>query len=389
VRFAEVATTVLAAHRAGPEDVPELVMRLAPALGATELVIYLVDYEQVTLRPCAGTAVPDRAPVTIDATVAGRAYTTGQLVEVPAGTGRRVWVPFVDGRDRRGVLEVVAPAPAYDPAPEEYETVAALVAGIVAARWAYGDTFERTRRRLPMQLPAEILWNVLPPLTFASKAAAVSAILEPCYEVGGDAFDHAMDGDVLHVAMFDVVGHGIAASALTSLAISAYRNARRCGLDLVDTYRSIDKWVHAQYPEGFATALLAELDTGTGEYARISAGHPGEILLRDGRVVAELPAPTALPLGLGYLGDPMPRIEREALQPGDRLLLYTDGVIEARTEEGDFFGFERLADFIARAVADGLPAPETMRRLVQAILAHQHERLQDDASAALVEWRPA
>ncbi|WP_433221888.1 PP2C family protein-serine/threonine phosphatase [Dactylosporangium sp. CS-047395] len=80
---------------------------------------------------------------------------------------------------------------------------------------------------LPMQLAAEIIWTQLPPLTFATDRATVAAILEPAYEVGGDAFDYAANGDALHVALFDAVGHGIEASALTALTLSAYRNARR------------------------------------------------------------------------------------------------------------------------------------------------------------------
>jgi serine phosphatase RsbU (regulator of sigma subunit) len=266
--------------------------------------------------------------------------------------------------------------------------VAALLAEIVVTRWLYGDAFERVRRRLPMQMAAEIIWNQLPPLTFATDDAAVSAILEPCYDVGGDAFDYAINGDILHVAVFDAAGHGIAASSVTSLTINAYRNARRCGLDLSDTYRSIDKWLSAQYPDSFATAVLAELHTGTGRYRSISAGHPGGLLLRGGKLIKELPSPTAFPLGLGRLGDPIPAIVEESLEPGDKVLLYTDGVVEARTEHGEFFGADRLIDFVARALADRLPTPETMRRLIHAILAHQHDRLQDDATAAMIEWRP-
>ena len=82
---------------------------------------------------------------------------------------------------------------------------------------------------------------------------------------------------------------------MTSLTISAYRNARRCGLDLIDTYRSIDKWVSATYPHGFVTAALTELDTDRGLFRRISAGHPGELLFRDGKLIRTLTAPTAMP----------------------------------------------------------------------------------------------
>ncbi|WP_327004298.1 serine/threonine-protein phosphatase [Dactylosporangium sp. NBC_01737] len=273
---------------------------------------------------------------------------------------------------------------------EELRELAAVLAEILVVRQRSSDALERTRRRLPMQIAAEIIWNLLPPLTFATGDAAVSGILEPCYDVGGDAFDYTLNGDVLHVAVFDAVGHGIAASALTALAIAAYRNARRCGLDLVDTYRSVDKWVHAQHPDDYVTAVLGELDVRTGVYRRISAGHPEELLLRDARLVKALAGPTALPLGLGYLGDPLPDVAEEMLEPGDALLVYTDGVVEARTVTGDFFGVERLTEFVTRALADKMPAPETMRRMIREVLTYQqHEQLPDDATAVLVEWRPS
>jgi len=105
-------------------------------------------------------------------------------------------------------------------------------------------------------------------------------------------------------------------------------------------------------------------------------------------VVRTLPAPTSLPLGFGYLGDPMPVVAEERLEPGDALLLYTDSVIEARTEDGEQFGVDRLADCITRALADLLRPGETMRRMVRALLAHQRDQLQEDATALLLCWDP-
>ena len=75
-----------------------------------------------------------------------------------------------------------------------------------------------------------------------------------------------------------------------------------------------------------------------------------------------------------------------AREPGDRLLLYTDGITEARSATGEFFGERRLADFISAAVAAGEPAPEMVRRLMRGVLAHQADRLQDDASIVVLEW---
>ena len=70
-------------------------------------------------------------------------------------------------------------------------------------------------------------------------------------------------------------------------------------------------------------------------------------------------------------------------------MLYTDGVIEARDADGEFFGISRLVDLISREAAAGRPAAETMRRLNLAILAHQEGLLQDDATTLMVEWSTA
>ncbi|MFI0420022.1 SpoIIE family protein phosphatase [Spongiactinospora sp. 9N601] len=72
---------------------------------------------------------------------------------------------------------------------------------------------------------------------------------------------------------------------------------------------------------------------------------------------------------------------------GDRLLVYTDGVIEAQSPAGEQFGIDRFIDYIIRHEAAGLSAPETLRRLIQTILNYQEGHLQDDATVLLVEWR--
>jgi serine phosphatase RsbU (regulator of sigma subunit) len=186
------------------------------------------------------------------------------------------------------------------------------------------------------------------------------------------------------------MGHGLQAAQLAVLAVSAYRNARRGGRSLADTTAVIDTALASSFGgEAFTTAVLARLDTDDGTLTWVNAGHPPPLLLRDGKVVKQLVVSPHLPLGLGG-NDPEatgPAIGTEHLQPGDRVLLYTDGVVEARSPDGEFFGTDRLADLVIRNLAGGMPAPETMRRVVRELLAHQQGQLSDDASLLLLEWR--
>jgi hypothetical protein len=372
-----------AAHRARPEDLPIIVQQLASMVGADELVIYLADYNQRLLVPLEHAGPEPREPAAIDRTLGGRAFRDVAPVRTSGHGQHRLWLPLVDGAERLGVLEVAGAADLTDDTALQCTEIASLLGEVLITRRAYGDTFEMTRRRSVMSLPAEMMWSLLPHLSFATDRVVITGILEPAYEVGGDAFDYAVNGDIAHFAIFDAMGHGLDATVLATVVLGAYRNARRSGLGLPDTYRSIDKWIRAKLPDTFVTAVLAELNLVSGRYSGISAGHPPVLLLRNGHLVKTLPSPTALPLGLG---DWPPGVVEEPLERGDRILLFTDGVVEARGKTGEFFGVERLVDFVCRALADRLPAPETMRRLVHAILSHQHGELQDDASVIFVEW---
>ncbi|HET6484503.1 MAG TPA: PP2C family protein-serine/threonine phosphatase [Actinoplanes sp.] len=374
-------------HRGRAEDLPGVLAAVAPLLDAEAATVLLVDYGQVALHPLRGTAVDLATRLAVENTPAGRAFTTAQQQWLDEGDRGVLWLPLLHGAERLGVLEFRVKTYPSTADRLDLEVIAALVAELIASRRCYGDAVEHTRRRLPMQLAAEIIWNQLPPLTFAVDGTLVTAVLEPCYDVGGDAFDYAANDEILHVALFDTVGHGISASALTTLTLNTYRNARRSGLDLIDTYRSIDKWITAQYRGSFVTAILAELDMATGRYQRISAGHPAELFLRDGRALPQLPTPTAMPLGLGTMVARPPRVIEQQLAPGDTLVLYTDGVTEARDASGTLFGVDRLGDFLLDTMRDGTSAPETMRRLIQAIISYEDGELRDDATAAMLQWR--
>jgi hypothetical protein len=381
-----LAGLLSAVRMSAPDAVAALIAERGTSLGADDVTIYLADQEQYVLVPVPSTTSKPRDPLGIDATLAGRCYR--QLVLQQVDDGRQVWVPLLDGLERLGVLQMEFPHAGNQADEELLHAFAALVAEIVMVKDVYGDLFTQVRRRQPMSLAGEITWNLMPPLTFGTERLVIACVLAPAYDVGGDTFDYAVDAGTARVAIFDAMGHGLQAGLLATVAVAAYRHARRTGLDLAGTVAAVDAAVGETFaPDQFVTGLFLELDLETGHLAWHSAGHPAPLLLRGTRVVKALSAEPGLPLGLAAaLGD-TPHVETSSLEPGDRLLLYTDGVAEARDDKGAFFGVDRLTDLVARESAAGQPPPETMRRLMHAILDHQEGALQDDATTMLVEWQ--
>ncbi|MGI5118352.1 PP2C family protein-serine/threonine phosphatase [Marinactinospora thermotolerans] len=388
---AMLAGLLSTAHLCPLDELPALIARHAPSAGLHDVVLYLADLRQEVLRPLTGTEIGLLGKrVNIDATLAGRAYRTYGIVAVTEnGEGgeqgpRRLWVPLVDGVERLGVLRVGVEVD--DAATREAaRALADLVALLVASKRPHSDTYAGLVRSRPMSVSAEVQWTLMPPSTFANDDVVVSAALEPAYHIGGDAFDYALAGDLLRLAIFDATGHDLASGLAATIAMGCNRNQRRQGRGLVETSEAIDAEVGEQFGgTRSVTGLLADLDLRTGVLTWVNRGHHPPLVIRGGRWVAELSCPPALPMGMPLPSDP--EACQTQLEPGDRLVLYTDGIIEARSSRGDFFGLHRFIDFIIRRMADGLSTPETLRRLVETVLRHQDGRLEDDATVLLVEW---
>lgn len=403
-----------ASHLMTWEELPHIVARYAAAAGWPDAVIYLADLQQERLYRLPGD--PDApgdpnvprdpdAPGTVDApvgpvgldgtsaelaidsTMAGRVFQRGEVAAsatAPGSASSHLWVPLLDGTERIGVLRVGAPG-ARVAMDEDLGKLAALIAMLVVSKRSTTDSYARLVRRRRMRVAAEMEWRLMPPRTFATDRVLISAVMEPAYDISGDAFDYALAGDVAHLALFDAMGHDTAAGLTVNLAVAASRNQRRKGADMVATAEAVDEALAEQFGGArYATGLLSRLHLGTGALSWISLGHPLPILIRDGRVPIALEGEPAPPMGLG-LG-PRPVVHQGQLEPGDRLVVYSDGITEARNRHGEEFGLERLVDFLVMHHADALPLPETLRRLVRHHLEYHHGRLGDDATIMLLEW---
>jgi serine phosphatase RsbU (regulator of sigma subunit) len=346
---------------------------------ACDPVVYLADFSRQVLLPLTA-GVPEEQ---VEGTMPGRAFTTGEPA-VSAREGHvRVWVPVLEQTARAGVLAVSLP----DAGPDSVGQAEMLgvFAGLALSAMNRVTDAPRVRRHgRSMSLPASMQWDLLPPWAIRMPGATIAGILEPAYDIAGDAYDYAAGDGVLHFALIDGMGHGIGSTLLADLAVGAYRHARRAAAPAQAVHTAIDEALASGYEDlSFATGLIGTLAAATGRLEWTCAGHPPPLLLRGRKVVAELECDATVPFGLGT---GIPAVSSRDLEPDDAVLLYTDGVTEAHAPGGEPFGLDRLADFLERESAGTHQPEELLRRLVRAVLDHQGGHLRDDATLLLVRW---
>jgi serine phosphatase RsbU (regulator of sigma subunit) len=370
-------------HLITPQLTGPLIAQEAQTAGATDVSIHLQDLAQLTLRPLTGRGLVGD-PLPIADSPAGQAFSAEESVEEPLPDGSvRLHLPLLDGSNRVGVLGLTLPR-LNDYDRQLAQRLAGLVADMIVTNDDYTDAFARVRTVAPLSLSAHLQWQTLPPLSMTTPVVDLAGILEPAYEVGGDSFDYAFNDPVLHVAVFDAMGHGLEAATMATVVIAAYRHARRAELPLTEMYPAMDQAVATSFPGRFATAQLGRLDTKAGVLSWVNAGHPPALWVRRSRVIGELTGPVSRPVGFGA-GTPV--VQTAQLEPGDRVLFFTDGVIEERLSGGEQFGEERLRDLIEQTTAAELTCAETVRRLSHALMAARSGRTSDDASLLLLEWK--
>lgn len=389
-----VANLLDMAHPRGPYDLADAIAGAAKLEGWTEVETLVVDFQQEQLTVLGASTSSTQEPgalargmTRVEATIAGRAFVTGAPVLTPGPGGRTtVHAPVLDGIERLGVLRVgVAHADSWILA--RIRRFVDLIAQLITTKSRATDEIHRSRAMQPMTLAAQMQWQILPPLTAHCPEVVVAGQVEPAYEIGGDAFDYALNHGRAQFAILDAMGHGVRAGMATTLAVGAYRTSRRRGEDLGTTVTSIDQALCQEFDDDrYVTALLAELDFATGHLAWVSAGHPAPLLLRGHHIVGLPAGAPALPLGLGLPEHPAPGVVDAALEPGDVVLLVTDGILEAHNDEGEQFGVDGLAELTRRAAHARLPLAELVRTVARGVLDYQHGKLRDDASILALEW---
>jgi serine phosphatase RsbU (regulator of sigma subunit) len=302
-----------------------------------------------------------------------------QVLPPDAGASWTVLAPVTERGEALGLLELELP---HEPAAAviaEVRGTAHVLSFVVIASRRHTDLYEWGQRSVPFRLSAEIQRRLLPAAyTCEVGSFTLAAWLEPAQSIGGDTFDYSLSRDQLHLSVTDAVGHGVDSALTATLCVGSLRNTRRYGATLLEQAAMTNEALSTNSSgidgERFATALLGRLDLRTGELELVNAGHTAPYLARDGQVaLVELPAD--FPLGL-FDGSTY-RLTTVPLQPGDRLVIVTDGMLERAAASVDL-------EVHVRRTRDLHPR-EATRELADLVLAACGGTLADDAALLILD----
>jgi hypothetical protein len=218
-----------------------------------------------------------------------------------------------------------------------------FLASVFYVAWRYSVEQSQRQSTLEQEFRSaqELQQLLIPEELPALPGYAVTSAYRPAQEVGGDFFQlMALPGDEAMLVIGDVSGKGLPAAMAVALIVGALRSTVEITDDPAEVLAALNRRLHGRLRGGFATCLVMRLDP-RGKCLIANGGHLPPYL--NGREVPLLPA---LPLGLVEDGE-FGSTELQ-MAAGDRLTLYTDGLLEARNSAGELFGFERIGDFLAR-----------------------------------------
>jgi serine phosphatase RsbU (regulator of sigma subunit) len=251
-------------------------------------------------------------------------------------------------------------------------TAMAAVAGTVRARQAQRLAEMSRLANVAQTAVLKPLGPRVGPLAVAGRYISATATAV----IGGDLYEALDTPYGVRMIIGDVRGKGLDAVRLASIVLGSYRHVAYERPDLGAVVADLDRAVSRSVgDEDFVTAAVVEERGGT--LTIINCGHPAPLLLRRGEVIPLEPPASAPPLG--FMPCPVPRVER--LEPGDRLLLYTDGLAEAR-RDGEFFPTAARAWRLLGhgTVGDGLASLES------ALTEWVQDQLDDDIALVLMEY---
>jgi serine phosphatase RsbU (regulator of sigma subunit) len=303
----------------------------------------------------------------------------------PAGSGSRsdqwrVLAPVTERGEAIGILELFLPDEPDTSTVADVAQLAHMLAFVVIANRRHTDLYEWGQRTRPLSLSAEIQHRLLAgPQTCEAGAFTLAGWLEPAAAIAGDTFDFSLARDALHLSITDAMGHGVGAALNATLCVGSLRNTRNEGVHLLEQVASANRALaeHAVTSglEDFVTGLIGRLDLRTGSMQLVNAGHVAPYLARGSSVTA-IDLSVDFPLGL--FPDAIYRSNQVSLEPGDRVVFVTDGMLERHAAGLDLL--EEITD------TRTLHPREAVRGLADRVIDATGGVLSDDATVLCLDW---
>ena len=296
------------------------------------------------------------AALVLDAQTDERFSTADSIVT--SGVRSLLAAPLLDGERCLGMIALASRAHVRRFSEEDMELLASLAsaAGLRLRNLALAEEVER-RRYLDkeLELARQIQLALLPSQLPEPPGFTLLGASTPSRTVSGDFYEvqERADGRELVLFVADVSGKGLAASLLAASLSSLLAGPVEVGLPPGEICEKLSRRLHARTPpERYATAFVAVLEPTTGRVLWANAGHnPGLLVRASSAQVAQLSA-SGIPLGL-WPGSAYGQAEL-VMQPGDTLVLYTDGWTEATNAAGEEYGIERLSKALVRGSKEPL-----------------------------------
>ncbi len=225
-------------------------------------------------------------------------------------------------------------------------------------------------------VPKSLVWNGL----------SIDSFYHPVHSVGGDfALVNSQDGEHISLLVGDVSGHGIGSALVANRIYSETMGHLRTGMPFIDMFAELNRFLIEDIDAGmFITVAAASIDTHLHRMVFAGAGHPPAMLVRRGQSPLLLESRSAI---LGVLPDAVdttPSLELQ-LEPGDRIVLYTDGITEVFNSRGEMLGIEGIREIVHQTST--LSAQEMKQGILDGVAAWRSGPPSDDVSLVLVHVR--
>lgn len=381
-----IARLLMSLDDAWPTAIVDVVADLLhEAFGARRVELLVIDYDLTILTALPREGAPTGPSLAVEGSDAGEAFRMQEIVQISSPQGTRLFIPVTLRAEQLGVLAIELPpeTSAADLLPD-LAHIGVCLAHVLRAVVPLSDVLEGARRHEPMALAAEMQWALMPIRALQSDIFSIAGQLVPAYEVGGDMFDYALGVGSLLVTATDAMGHGLRASLLTTLAVNTLRNARRSGCSIDAQAVQADHTLNSQFGgDQYVTALILQADLATGQVQAVNAGSPPAYWIADG-IVKKVWLEPDLPLGL--FGSTSYAIQHFTLGHGERVVVVSDGVLDAEPAAGgEPYGDRRLEG--ALLATRQLPPAEAVRMLAGGVRRYRGTHLRDDATIVCLDWK--